>query len=58
MQGGISIDLPGAVADTLGSLVAWRSDRCTFTDPGLNSYRRDHTERRQVSVAWIPDADR
>ncbi|HEY5728388.1 MAG TPA: polyphenol oxidase family protein [Acidimicrobiia bacterium] len=57
-QGGISIDLPGAVADTLGSLVAWRSDRCTFTDPGLNSYRRDHTERRQVSVAWIPDPDR
>jgi YfiH family protein len=56
--GRVSIDLPGAVAEALGDLVVWRSERCTFTDPGLNSYRRDHTRRRQVSVAWLPDAER
>ncbi len=56
-RGRVSVDLPGAVAATLGSLVTWRSDRCTFTDPGLNSYRRDRTDRRQVSVAWMTAAE-
>ncbi|CAN5268439.1 hypothetical protein BH24ACT7_BH24ACT7_15080 [soil metagenome] len=50
--GAPSVDLPGAVAAALGDLAVWRSDRCTFTDHRLHSYRRDHTDRRQVAMAW------
>jgi polyphenol oxidase len=57
-RGRASVDLPGAVAAALGDLATWRSDRCTFTDAALNSYRRDRTDRRQVTVAWIPSRDR
>ncbi len=51
-----SVDLVAAVADQLtphlGGGPIWTSGRCTYTDPGLNSYRRDRTSKRQVVVAW------
>ncbi len=50
-----SIDLPAAVADSLGDIPVWRSDRCTYTDDLLHSHRRDGTTRRQVSVAWAAE---
>ncbi len=49
-----SVDLVGAVVDQLGDLPTWVSDRCTMTDSGLFSYRRDRTKLRQVAVAWLP----
>lgn len=51
--GTASVDLGAAVAAQLGDLVKWRSDRCTMTDPGLYSYRRNRTAQRQVAVAWL-----
>ena len=49
-----SIDLPGVIAEQLGGLPVWRSDRCTFTSDEYFSFRRDRTPQRQVAVAWIP----
>jgi len=49
-----SVDLWAATADRLGDIEIWRSDRCTYTDPRLWSYRRDGTKERQVAVAWVP----
>ena len=54
-----SVDLVAAVTDQLTPYLAggrvWSSGRCTFTDPELNSYRRDRTSSRQVVVAWSTD---
>ncbi|MEA2009557.1 MAG: polyphenol oxidase family protein [Actinomycetota bacterium] len=49
-----SVDLWSAAAAQLSGLDVWHSDLCTFTDPGLRSYRRDATTKRQVAVAWLP----
>ncbi len=50
-----SVDLRGAAERQLGGLEVWRSDRCTFTEPDLWSYRRDGTPHRQIAVAWVPE---
>ena len=52
--GTASIDLRTAVAGQLDDVSVWVSDRCTMTDPGLLSYRRNRTTQRQVAVAWLP----
>ncbi len=49
-----SVDLWSAAATQLSGLHVWRSDLCTYTEPGLRSYRRDATTERQVAVAWLP----
>ena len=49
-----SVDLWSAAVAQLSGIDVWRSDVCTHTEPGLWSYRRDATEERQVSVAWLP----
>lgn len=49
-----SIDLWSAAEAQLEGLEVWRADVCTFTDHRFDSYRRDHTKRRQVSVTWLP----
>ena len=51
--GATSIDIGGYLESVLDPLPVWRSERCTFTDEDLNSYRRDRTELRQVAVAWL-----
>ena len=50
-----SVDLWAAAEYQLHGLEVWRSDRCTFTAPGLWSYRRDGTANRQIAVAWVPE---
>ena len=50
-----SIDLWAAAEAQLVGLVVWRANRCTFTDVGTWSYRRDGTSNRQVAVAWVPE---
>lgn len=52
--GTTSVDLAGSLAESLASLDVWRSRRCTYSDPDLNSYRRNRTKARQVAVAWLP----
>lgn len=52
--GTTSVDIGAYVADALAPLDVWRSARCTFTDADLNSYRRNRTKQRQVTVAWLP----
>jgi hypothetical protein len=49
-----SVDLWSAAEAQLGGLEVWRCDRCTYTDRGQWSYRRDATKNRQVAVAWVP----
>jgi YfiH family protein len=49
-----SVDLPGALAADLAGLETWWSGLCTMSGDGFHSYRRDHTEERQVAVAWLP----
>ncbi len=48
-----SVDIPGYLADQVAALDVWRSEECTFTSETLNSWRRDRTTQRQVSVAWL-----
>jgi polyphenol oxidase len=50
-----SLDLRAAARAQLDGLDIWESERCTMTDPGLVSYRRNRTSRRQVAVAWLPN---
>ncbi len=52
--GTTSIDIGGYLESILNPLPVWRSERCTYTDDGLNSYRRNRTRMRQVAVAWLP----
>jgi YfiH family protein len=52
--GSTSIDVPGFLASQLTGIEIWRSDQCTFTSSDLHSWRRDHNEERQVTVAWLP----
>jgi YfiH family protein len=49
-----SVNLSSAAAAQLSDLDVWRSDVCTYEEPGLWSYRRDATRERQVAVAWLP----
>jgi YfiH family protein len=50
-----SIDLPSIVMAQVEHLHVWDAGVCTFTDSGFASYRRDHTDERQVAVAWLPN---
>ena len=50
-----SVDIPGFLVSQLDGLEVWRSSECTYTSPRMNSWRRDRTDRRQVTVAWLPD---
>ncbi|MEA3511890.1 MAG: polyphenol oxidase family protein [Actinomycetota bacterium] len=50
-----SVDLWSAAAAQLAGIDVWRSDLCTYTEPGMRSYRRDATTKRQVAVAWLPE---
>jgi YfiH family protein len=54
--GTASVDIPSFLESLLPDLEVWRSDECTFTSPRLNSWRRDQTDQRQVTVAWLPNA--
>ncbi len=53
--GSASIDIPNYLEDELAGLLVWKSDECTFTSDRLHSWRSNHTEQRQVTVAWLPD---
>jgi YfiH family protein len=50
-----SVDLWSAAADRLGDVDVHRTDVCTYTDTTYRSYRRNGTEQRQVTVAWVPE---
>lgn len=52
--GTTSVDIAGSIAESLGGIPVWRSERCTFTDTELHSYRQNRTALRQVTVAWLP----
>jgi YfiH family protein len=54
--GTTSVDIAGYLESILDPLPVWRSERCTYTDDYLNSYRRNRTKLRQVAVAWLPPA--
>lgn len=50
-----SVDLPGFLRGQLDGIDdIWQSGECTYTSPQMNSWRRDKTEQRQVTVAWLP----
>jgi YfiH family protein len=49
-----SVDLRAALAEQAGDVEVWRSERCTYTDETLHSYRENATTARQVAVTWFP----
>lgn len=49
-----SVDIPGFLASQLNDVDVWRSAECTFSSDRLNSWRRNQTKERQVTVAWLP----
>lgn len=51
----VSVDLVGAIAAALVGVEVWVAGRCTMSDAGYHSHRRDGTAGRQVAVAWLPD---
>ena len=53
-QGKPSVDLGGVLAEQLGDLPTWWSERCTVHQPGCFSHRRDRTSGRMAAVGWIP----
>ncbi len=53
--GTTSVDIPGFLAAQLSGIHTWRSEACTFDEPGMRSWRRDHDDKRQVTVAWLPE---
>jgi YfiH family protein len=52
--GTTSVDLVAALAAALLDVDVWVSGRCTMSDGGYHSHRRDGTVARQVAVAWLP----
>lgn len=52
-----SVDLPAAVAKQARGheIAVWRSERCTFTDRSLHSYRAGATSDRQIALTWLPN---
>lgn len=54
--GTTSIDLGAYLESILDPVPVWRSERCTYTDEELHSYRKNRTKLRQVAVAWLPPA--
>jgi len=52
--GAQSVDLPGFLESQLGEIEVWNGRECTYTSSRMNSWRRDKTEQRQVTVAWLP----
>lgn len=52
--GSVGVDIAGYLHEQLAGLEVWRSDECTYTSEQLHSWRRDHTNQRQVTVAWLP----
>lgn len=52
--GTTSVDIAGYLEDQLNGIDVWKSQRCTYTDDDLHSYRRNRTKQRQVAVAWLP----
>lgn len=52
--GTTSVDIPGYLEASLQGISVWRSQRCTFSDKELHSFRRNRTAARQVAVAWLP----
>lgn len=51
--GTASVDLPGAVRDSLGDIPVLVVDSCTHHDQRFCSFRRDGTPDRQFGVAWL-----
>lgn len=52
--GATSVDLGRAAEDQLSGIPTERVDACTHHDTDYASFRRDGTEQRQVTVAWLP----
>lgn len=50
--GSPSVDLSGAVRDSLADLDVWSADVCTKHDVGWFSHRSDATPSRQAGITW------
>lgn len=51
--GSTSVDLPGAVRDSLPELDVWSADACTKHDAGWFSHRSNATPSRQAGITWV-----
>lgn len=54
--GTLSVDLPGFLVSQLQEIEVWNERECTYTSSRMYSWRRDRTQHRQVTVAWLPSS--
>lgn len=52
-RGRTSVDLGGSLAEQLGDLPTWWSQRCTLHQQGSFSHRRDATSQRMAAIGWV-----
>ena len=52
-RGRLSVDLGGALAEQLGDVPTWWSERCTVHQPGCFSHRRDRALKRMAAIGWV-----
>ena len=52
-RGRLSVDLGGALAEQLGDVPTWWSERCTVHQPGCYSHRRDRAPKRMAAIGWV-----
>lgn len=52
-RGMLSVDLGGALAEQLGHVPTWWSERCTVHQPGCFSHRRDRARKRMAAIGWF-----
>lgn len=52
-RGKLSVDLGDALAEQLGDVPTWWSERCTVHQPGCFSYRRDRALKRMAAIGWV-----
>lgn len=52
-RGRLSVDLGGALAEQLGDVPTWWSERCTVHQPGCYSHRRDRALKRMAAIGWV-----
>ncbi|HEY7563391.1 MAG TPA: polyphenol oxidase family protein [Acidimicrobiia bacterium] len=51
--GTASVDLVAAIAEELADIECWSQGSCTRHEDGWFSHRRDGTEQRLATVAWV-----
>jgi hypothetical protein len=53
LGGHTSVDLGAVLAEQIGDVPTWWSQRCTFHQQGSFSHRRNGTVKRMAAIGWV-----